>query len=286
MIPFGGTSTNEFSSTTPDGLNYCSESCFTQSRRASYKRAKTCDWCKHIRHAVSYVDFHDGATQLQFCSDKCLNQYKMQIFCKETQAHLDLNPYLKDATKTSHDNLITPDLWMRNCRSRSITPPDAYDGDQHQQSNDSSQSAFITVATANRTPTIKVAAVSKFLQSPDEPEEATANVQHDEPKSMNSAIGQKAKNLRKRRANRLSSSGLMPATATTMHTISDSGNLSDGSNNSSNENRVLYPKRMRSTAKNLMGGCSERQRQKQQQLRRNHLSIDITFACIVIGCDQ
>lgn len=80
----------------PEGPRYCTESCFSQSRRASFKRAKTCDWCKHVRHAVSYVDFHDGASQLQFCSDKCLNQYKMQIFCKETQAHLDMNPHLKE----------------------------------------------------------------------------------------------------------------------------------------------------------------------------------------------
>ncbi len=79
-----------------EGTVFCSESCFSQSRRATFKRAKTCDWCRHVRHAVSYVDFHDGATQLQFCSDKCLNQYKMQIFCRETQAHLDLNPHLKE----------------------------------------------------------------------------------------------------------------------------------------------------------------------------------------------
>lgn len=125
---------------TPDGSRYCSEPCFAHSRRASFKRAKTCDWCKHIRHTVSYVDFNDGATQLQFCSDKCLNQYKMQIFCKETQAHLDMNPHLKDNFKTSGkmnalftvqfiyslllilDNLITPELWLRNCKSRSVSP--------------------------------------------------------------------------------------------------------------------------------------------------------------------
>ncbi|XP_075166136.1 sine oculis-binding protein [Haematobia irritans] len=111
--------------TTSDGPRYCSESCFTQSRRASFKKAKTCDWCKHIRHAVSYVDFHDGASQLQFCSDKCLNQYKMQIFCKETQAHLDMNPHLKEQgldAANNGANLITPDLWLKNCRSRSASP--------------------------------------------------------------------------------------------------------------------------------------------------------------------
>ncbi|XP_053965655.1 uncharacterized protein LOC128867997 [Anastrepha ludens] len=113
--------------TTSDGPRYCSESCFTQSRRASFKKAKTCDWCKHVRHAISYVDFQDGASQLQFCSDKCLNQYKMQIFCKETQAHLDMNPHLREqgleaVASGNGVGLITPDLWLRNCRSRSASP--------------------------------------------------------------------------------------------------------------------------------------------------------------------
>ncbi|XP_049872453.1 sine oculis-binding protein homolog isoform X2 [Pectinophora gossypiella] len=102
------------------GSTFCSELCFSQSRRANFKRAKTCDWCRHVRHTVAYVDFQDGATQLQFCSDKCLNQYKMHIFCRETQAHLDLNPHLVNAASTS--NLITPDLWLKNCKSRSASP--------------------------------------------------------------------------------------------------------------------------------------------------------------------
>ncbi|KAL9874680.1 sine oculis-binding protein isoform 1-T10 [Glossina fuscipes fuscipes] len=108
-----------------DGPRFCSESCFTQSRRASFKKAKTCDWCKHVRNAVNYVDFQDGASQLQFCSDKCLNQYKMQIFCKETQAHLDMNPQLREQgleAANSGIGLITPDLWLKNCRSRSASP--------------------------------------------------------------------------------------------------------------------------------------------------------------------
>uniref|UniRef100_A0A1A9WW51 Sine oculis-binding protein homolog n=1 Tax=Glossina brevipalpis TaxID=37001 RepID=A0A1A9WW51_9MUSC len=111
--------------TTSDGPRFCSESCFAQSRRASFKKAKTCDWCKHVRNAVNYVDFQDGASQLQFCSDKCLNQYKMQIFCKETQAHLDMNPHLREQgleAASSGAGLITPDLWLRNCRSRSASP--------------------------------------------------------------------------------------------------------------------------------------------------------------------
>ncbi|XP_058457977.1 sine oculis-binding protein homolog A [Malaya genurostris] len=106
---------------TTEGTIFCSESCFSQSRRASFKRAKTCDWCRHVRHAVSYVDFQDGVTQLQFCSEKCLNQYKMQIFCNETQAHLDMNPHLKEKS-ASTGSLITPDLWLKNCKSRSVSP--------------------------------------------------------------------------------------------------------------------------------------------------------------------
>ncbi|XP_070189354.1 sine oculis-binding protein homolog [Littorina saxatilis] len=67
---------------------FCSEVCFTQCRRASFKKNKVCDWCKHVRHTVNFVDFQDGETQLQFCSEKCLGQYKMNIFCTETQEHL------------------------------------------------------------------------------------------------------------------------------------------------------------------------------------------------------
>lgn len=85
-------------------------------------------WLIQIMALITYIfdfkfivsQFQDGATQLQFCSDKCLNQYKMHIFCRETQAHLDLNPHLVNASSTS--NLITPDLWLKNCKSRSTSP--------------------------------------------------------------------------------------------------------------------------------------------------------------------
>lgn len=60
-------------------------------------------------------------------SDKCLNQYKMNIFCKETQAQLELHPHLQNTTllpenlcKTTPEPnlpLITPDLWLRDCHS-------------------------------------------------------------------------------------------------------------------------------------------------------------------------
>ncbi|XP_076645719.1 sine oculis-binding protein isoform X2 [Halictus rubicundus] len=98
--------------------HFCSEACFTAGRSAVFKQAKTCDWCRHIKNPISYVDFQDGESQLQFCSDKCLNQYKMNIFCHETQTHLMLHGL---NTVSYHDteksNLITPELWFRNCQS-------------------------------------------------------------------------------------------------------------------------------------------------------------------------
>lgn len=58
----------QFNFKTPSGKTvFCSEQCFTQCRRANFKRNKTCDWCRHVRHTVNYVDFQDGDHQLQFC---------------------------------------------------------------------------------------------------------------------------------------------------------------------------------------------------------------------------
>ncbi|XP_015908794.1 sine oculis-binding protein homolog [Parasteatoda tepidariorum] len=99
---------------------FCSEPCFNQCRRAAFKKNRVCNWCRHVRHTVNYVDFKDGDEQLQFCSDKCLNQYKMQIFCRETQAYLQMNPHLQEETSKNIGNanskLITPDLWLRDCQ--------------------------------------------------------------------------------------------------------------------------------------------------------------------------
>lgn len=46
----------------------------------------------------------------------------MQVFCKEIQAQLDLNPDLRGKGRSTEDDLITPDMWMKNCRSRSMSP--------------------------------------------------------------------------------------------------------------------------------------------------------------------
>lgn len=120
---------------------FCSELCFSLCRRASFKQSKKCEWCKHVRHTVNYVDFQDGDHQLQFCSEKCLNQFKMNLFCKETSEHL---PKMQtkcennDSSSSEHDNqiLITPDLWLseknnndqksKESRDKDITDRDKY----------------------------------------------------------------------------------------------------------------------------------------------------------------
>ncbi|KAM8833490.1 sine oculis-binding protein homolog A [Synchiropus picturatus] len=93
--------------------SFCSEKCFAACRRAYFKRNKVCDWCKHIRHTKEYLDFGAGERRLQFCSAKCLNQYKMDIFYKETQAAL-CNPAAgADATAECSGGvqLLTPESW-------------------------------------------------------------------------------------------------------------------------------------------------------------------------------
>lgn len=117
------TGTKQVTLDTPTGVKvFCNEICFTQCRRASFKKSKTCDWCKHVRHTVNYVEFKDGETQLQFCSEKCLNQYKMSIFCKETQEHLrNVDKNGENPAELKNDEreiLITPELWMRGEHAR------------------------------------------------------------------------------------------------------------------------------------------------------------------------
>ncbi|XP_026209640.1 sine oculis-binding protein homolog A [Anabas testudineus] len=131
--------------------SFCSEKCFAACRRAYFKRNKArdddglggklpqhsftqdtprlvfktnsdvlvCDWCKHIRHTKEYLDFGAGERRLQFCSAKCLNQYKMDIFYKETQAALPgalCNPVHGTGGEGKPEcsggvQLLTPESW-------------------------------------------------------------------------------------------------------------------------------------------------------------------------------
>ena len=63
--------------------------------------------------------------QLQFCSEKCLNQYKMNIFCTEARQHLEhMQKMTGDSDKkvgrskgSKGEILITPELWLSGASS-------------------------------------------------------------------------------------------------------------------------------------------------------------------------
>ncbi|XP_062896885.1 sine oculis-binding protein homolog A isoform X4 [Mobula hypostoma] len=116
--------------------SFCSEKCFAACRRAYFKRNKdrikdttVCDWCKHIRHTKEYLDFGDGERRLQFCSAKCLNQYKMDIFYKETQANLPaglcntMHPPVEKKSDNTGVQLLTPESWNMPLTDTRRKPP-------------------------------------------------------------------------------------------------------------------------------------------------------------------
>ncbi|XP_006811587.1 uncharacterized protein LOC102810227 [Saccoglossus kowalevskii] len=117
--------------TSTESKAFCSEKCFAACRRAYFKRNKVCDWCKHVRHTKEYLDYGNGERRLQFCSMKCLNQYKMDIFCKETQAALPQAGQLSKGSSASatlpmstsrivpvtpngNPQIITPESWCKS----------------------------------------------------------------------------------------------------------------------------------------------------------------------------
>uniref|UniRef100_A0A1A8ENV1 Sine oculis binding protein homolog n=2 Tax=Nothobranchius korthausae TaxID=1143690 RepID=A0A1A8ENV1_9TELE len=154
--------------------SFCSEKCFAACRRAYFKRNKArdedlhaerspqhphpedsprlvlkinssvrslspvpqvCDWCKHIRHTKEYLDFGSGEERLQFCSIKCLNQYKMDVFYREARAALTSTS--SSPSRSSQEGrvdgsvvgqkLLTPDSWNNSnnpgeSRNRNASP--------------------------------------------------------------------------------------------------------------------------------------------------------------------
>ncbi|XP_039873884.1 sine oculis-binding protein homolog isoform X2 [Simochromis diagramma] len=147
--------------------SFCSEKCFAACRRAYFKRNKArdedlhserspqhphtedsprlvlkintnvrvCDWCKHVRHTKEYLDFGSGEERLQFCSTKCLNQYKMDVFYREARAALTSTSSSPNRTNqegridsnVAGQKLLTPESWNNNnstgeARNRNLSP--------------------------------------------------------------------------------------------------------------------------------------------------------------------
>uniref|UniRef100_A0A673C1K0 Sine oculis binding protein homolog (Drosophila) a n=1 Tax=Sphaeramia orbicularis TaxID=375764 RepID=A0A673C1K0_9TELE len=140
--------------------SFCSEKCFAACRRAYFKRNKVCDWCKHIRHTKEYLDFGAGERRLQFCSAKCLNQYKMDIFYKETQAALPgalcnpgHGPPVDGKVECSGGvQLLTPESWgtpLTDLRRKAPSP-----GGPSTTSALASSTSSVTSPSDNASPTL------------------------------------------------------------------------------------------------------------------------------------
>lgn len=127
---------------------------------------QVCDWCKHIRHTKEYLDFGAGERRLQFCSAKCLNQYKMDIFYKETQAALPAalcNP----GHGTPGDNkldcsgiqLLTPESWgtpLAELRRKAPSPGGPSSCSALTPSTSSATSPSETVAVCSPPSSVKI----------------------------------------------------------------------------------------------------------------------------------
>ncbi|XP_028293742.1 sine oculis-binding protein homolog A isoform X2 [Gouania willdenowi] len=175
--------------------SFCSEKCFAACRRAYFKRNKArdddgiggklpqhcftqdptrlvfktnsdvlvCDWCKHIRHTKEYLDFGAGERRLQFCSAKCLNQYKMDIFYKETQAALPgalCNPGHGAGSEGTLDcsggvQLLTPESWgttLTDLRRKAPSPGRPSSSSGLPPSTSSANSPLDTAAVCSPSP--------------------------------------------------------------------------------------------------------------------------------------
>ncbi|XP_070568163.1 sine oculis-binding protein homolog A-like isoform X2 [Ptychodera flava] len=151
--------------TSSESKAFCSEKCFAACRRAYFKRNKVCDWCKHVRHTKEYLDYGSKDRRLQFCSVKCLNQYKMDIFCKETQATLPQGSPLgvvespQVAVPTSPID-VTRGLTVVNGSPQIITPESWTKSPNHEKQKLLLNSGGISVSSVTPSPGCEILSVS------------------------------------------------------------------------------------------------------------------------------
>ncbi|XP_047429886.1 sine oculis-binding protein homolog isoform X2 [Mugil cephalus] len=194
--------------------SFCSEKCFAACRRAYFKRNKArdedlhgerspqhphtedsprlvlkintnvrvCDWCKHVRHTKEYLDFGSGEERLQFCSTKCLNQYKMDVFYREARAALTSTS--SSPSRTSQEGrvestvagqkLLTPESWNSNnstgeTRNRNLSPkgPTLIHGSA--ESSSISPSEASSSSSSSRVPVSGLRTLERSIQPPPPP---------------------------------------------------------------------------------------------------------------------
>ncbi|XP_028253203.1 sine oculis-binding protein homolog isoform X2 [Parambassis ranga] len=194
--------------------SFCSEKCFAACRRAYFKRNKArdedlhgerspqhphtedsprlvlkinsnvrvCDWCKHVRHTKEYLDFGSGEERLQFCSTKCLNQYKMDVFYREARAALTSTS--SSPSRTSQEGrvesgvagqkLLTPESWNSNnssgeARNRNLSPkgPTLIHGSAESSSISTSEAS--SISTSSKVPVSGLRTLERSIQPPPHP---------------------------------------------------------------------------------------------------------------------
>lgn len=128
----------------------------------------------------------------------------MHIFCRETQAHLDLNPHLVNASSTS--NLITPELWLKNCKSRSASPASERSGSPNHENvppKPATEKAELPKTQGKKSPMplITIAPTAKLMK-PKGPSEERTTIQKS-PENKKDTRTNKM-NLRKRRTSKCS----------------------------------------------------------------------------------
>lgn len=121
----------------------------------------------------------------------------MHIFCRETQAHLDLNPHMVNSASSS--NLITPELWLKNCKSRSASPASENSGSPNPESTKQDTEKTEPPKTQKSPlPLITIAPTAKLMKQKRTSEETPLQ------KSPETKNTRNKMNLRKRRTSKCS----------------------------------------------------------------------------------
>ncbi|XP_067947563.1 sine oculis-binding protein homolog B-like [Watersipora subatra] len=104
--------------------SFCSEDC-QRLYKNSILSHKICEWCRqHFPSEPSLIVVEPSleSVPLQFCSQSCINKYKMELFCEEVKEQLRR---IKDekvqlpaigstkSIRTEKKILITPELWNK-----------------------------------------------------------------------------------------------------------------------------------------------------------------------------
>lgn len=157
----------------------------------------------------------------------------MHIFCRETQAHLDLNPHLVSASSTS--NLITPELWLKNCKSRSVSPNSERSKSPAENTSKQNPEKDPPKIQKSPLPLITIAPTAKLMK-PKRPSEETVQKSPEAKKDVRNKM-----NLRKRRTSKSSTVTSQSVRRTTTPKAQDLRMCSPSEGSSPTSNAIHSP---------------------------------------------